>query len=99
VPLETLVAKFSNTKFEPSGFSEDSDIKYASSIYDAIARKLAAIFLNKQYTENGSTGEMSPNNKHQALDAPICNDCGTIMERTGANCHHCPACGSSSGCG
>lgn len=99
VPLETLVEKFSNTKFEPSGWSSDEDIKHASSIYDAMIRKLAAVFLNGTYKKNGSTGEMGQGNRHLALDAPICDDCGSLMERTGANCHHCPACGSSSGCG
>lgn len=99
VPLETLVEKFSNTKFEPAGFSSDADIRHATSIYDAVMRKLAAIFLNGQYKENGSTGEMGRGNKHLALDAPTCDDCGSLMERTGSNCHHCPACGSASGCG
>lgn len=99
VSLETLVEKFSNTKFEPSGFSSDSDIRHATSIYDAIVRKLAAVFLNGKYKENGKTGDMGQGSRHLALDAPICDDCGTLMERTGSNCHHCPACGSSSGCG
>lgn len=99
VPLNTLVEKFSNTKFEPSGWSADEDIKHASSIYDAMIRKLAAVFLNGDYVKNGSTGAMSKDNGHLALDAPICDDCGSLMERTGSNCHHCPACGSSSGCG
>jgi ribonucleoside-diphosphate reductase alpha chain len=98
VPLETLVDKFSNTKFEPSGFSSDIDIKHASSVYDALARKLAATFLNGKYTKTGGTGDMGEG-KLMALDVPICDHCGTLMERTGANCHHCPACGSSSGCG
>jgi ribonucleoside-diphosphate reductase alpha chain len=102
VPLETLVEKFSNTKFEPSGFSKDADIRHATSIYDAVMRKLAAIFLNGK-NGNGKTAEeiaeISANGSGVALDAPICDDCGTLMTRTGANCHSCPSCGSSSGCG
>ena len=98
VPLKTLVEKFSNTKFEPSGFSSDGDIVHATSIYDALARKLAATFLNGEYKGNGGTGGMTEG-KSMALDVPICDYCGTLTERTGANCHHCPACGSSSGCG
>ncbi len=30
-------------------------------------------------------------------DAPICPECGSLMERSGA-CHRCPNCGSTSGC-
>ena len=44
VPLEKFVDKFSHTKFEPAGFSTDPDIKFAHSIYDALMRKLAAVF-------------------------------------------------------
>jgi ribonucleoside-diphosphate reductase alpha chain len=102
VPLETLVEKFSNTKFEPSGFSPDADIRNATSLYDAFMRKLAAVFLNGE-NSNGKTAEeiaaISTNGSPVALDAPICDACGTLMTRTGANCHSCPSCGGSSGCG
>ncbi|HSJ51711.1 MAG TPA: vitamin B12-dependent ribonucleotide reductase [Actinomycetota bacterium] len=41
VPLETYVAKFINMKFEPSGMTNDPDIRFASSIVDYVFRRLA----------------------------------------------------------
>jgi hypothetical protein len=42
VPLKALVDKLTNTRFEPSGFTENPDIRYASSVLDYIARWLEA---------------------------------------------------------
>ncbi|MCI0633876.1 MAG: hypothetical protein L0206_08180 [Actinobacteria bacterium] len=41
VPLETYVTKFINMKFEPSGMTNDTDIRFASSIVDYVFRRLA----------------------------------------------------------
>lgn len=59
VPLEVLVQKFSHTKFEPMGYSTDPDIRFAHSIYDAIVRKLGAVFLHTQMS-NGHTDSEVP---------------------------------------
>jgi len=45
VPLEVLVAKFSHTRFEPSGFTTNPDIPIAKSIMDYIFRWLALKYL------------------------------------------------------
>jgi ribonucleoside-diphosphate reductase alpha chain len=45
VPLETFVAKLSNMRFEPMGFTNDPDVPTATSVVDYIARKLAIDFL------------------------------------------------------
>jgi ribonucleoside-diphosphate reductase alpha chain len=45
VPLQTLVDKFSHTRFEPSGFTKNPDIPIAKSITDYIFRWLASRFL------------------------------------------------------
>jgi ribonucleoside-diphosphate reductase alpha chain len=45
VPLETYVSKFTNMRFEPSGMTDDPDIRLASSILDYIFRRLALDFL------------------------------------------------------
>ncbi len=42
VPLETYVSKFINMKFEPSGMTNDPDIRFASSIVDYVFRRLGA---------------------------------------------------------
>jgi ribonucleoside-diphosphate reductase alpha chain len=41
VPLEDYASKFINMKFEPSGMTDDPDIRFASSIVDYVFRRLA----------------------------------------------------------
>ena len=48
VPLEVLVNKFSNSRFEPSGFTTNPDIPMAKSIMDYIFRFLAIKFLGEK---------------------------------------------------
>ena len=45
VPLETYVEKFINTRFEPSGMTNDPDIRFASSLVDYVFRRLAMDYL------------------------------------------------------
>jgi ribonucleoside-diphosphate reductase alpha chain len=45
VPLEAYVSKFINTKFEPSGMTNDSDIRFATSLVDYVFRRLALDYL------------------------------------------------------
>jgi len=49
VPLKALVDKLTNTRFEPSGFTENPSIRYASSVLDYIARWLGGKFLSTEY--------------------------------------------------
>src|SRR5207253_8285117 len=41
VPLEAFAQKFVNMRFEPSGMTNDPDIRFASSIVDYVFRRLA----------------------------------------------------------
>jgi len=119
IPFQKLVAKFSHTKFEPSGFSPDPDIRFASSMYDAIVRKLSAVFLTREEPIEVRPAN-SPYNGHDplpietalaptltpslaprqfdAMDSPVCDVCGTLTRRSGANCYICASCGTTSGC-
>jgi ribonucleoside-diphosphate reductase alpha chain len=45
VPLETFVRKFMNMRFEPAGMTDDPEIRFASSLVDYTARKLAIEYL------------------------------------------------------
>jgi ribonucleoside-diphosphate reductase alpha chain len=45
VPLETYVSKFMNMRFEPAGMTDDEEIRFATSIVDYVARKLALEYL------------------------------------------------------
>lgn len=49
VPLKALVDKLTNTRFEPSGFTENPSIRYSSSVLDYIARWLGGNFLSSEY--------------------------------------------------
>ncbi len=51
VPLQTLVDKFSHTRFEPSGFTKHPEIPIAKSITDYIFRWLASKFLSREGKE------------------------------------------------
>jgi ribonucleoside-diphosphate reductase alpha chain len=46
VPLEALVAKFTNMIFEPNGMTDDPDIRIAQSLVDYLARRLAIDYLD-----------------------------------------------------
>ena len=48
VPLEVLVNKFSHTRFEPAGFTNNPEIPIAKSITDYIFRWLASKFLSQE---------------------------------------------------
>ncbi|WP_127782438.1 vitamin B12-dependent ribonucleotide reductase [Rhodococcus sp. X156] len=41
VPLETYVSKFVNMRFEPSGMTDDPDVRIATSVVDYLFRRLA----------------------------------------------------------
>ncbi len=51
VPLETFVEKFINMKFEPSGMTNDPDVRFASSLVDYIFRRLALDYLPPEKRE------------------------------------------------
>jgi ribonucleoside-diphosphate reductase alpha chain len=64
VPLEALVRKFSHQRFEPSGVTNNKEIRNASSIIDYIFRWLALEFIP------GYREEHSPNHGQQELPIP-----------------------------
>jgi len=64
VPLKALVDKLTNTRFEPSGFTENPSIRYATSVLDYIARWLGGKFLSSEYlkprTASGESEQVQP---------------------------------------
>ncbi|MGZ6544188.1 MAG: vitamin B12-dependent ribonucleotide reductase [Actinomycetota bacterium] len=52
VPLEAYVSKFINTKFEPSGMTNDPDIRFATSLVDYVFRRLALDHLTLEVRES-----------------------------------------------
>ena len=51
VPLEVYVSKFSHMRFEPSGMTNDADIRVAKSIVDYIFRWMGKKFLSTEQQE------------------------------------------------
>src|SRR5437764_616061 len=58
VPLEVYVSKFAHMRFEPSGMTNDSDIRVAKSIVDYIFRWMGKRFLSVEHQEE--VGILSP---------------------------------------
>jgi ribonucleoside-diphosphate reductase alpha chain len=62
VPLKTLVDKFSHTRFEPSGFTNNPEIPFAKSVTDYVFRYLGSRFLDtdappdEQETQSDAVG-------------------------------------------
>ena len=48
VPLQVLVDKFSHARFEPSGMTQNPEVRFAKSIVDYIFRWMATKFLSKE---------------------------------------------------
>jgi ribonucleoside-diphosphate reductase alpha chain len=59
VPLESLVKKFAYQRFEPSGFTKNSDIRNATSITDYVFRWLGCQFI-KGYKEATAPSRSQP---------------------------------------
>jgi ribonucleoside-diphosphate reductase alpha chain len=106
VSLDILIAKFSHTRFEPSGWTGVKEIGYAKSITDYIFRWLALKFLPPTTPSSTGVGAEAtvPAPAHlpvsglgeMAGDAPACKSCGAIMSKNGSG-YRCENCGSTSG--
>ena len=59
VPLEALVRKFAHVRFEPSGFTQNPDIRNAASIIDYVFRWMAFQFI-PGYREANSPNRYQP---------------------------------------
>ncbi len=67
VPLEVYVSKFSHMRFEPSGMTNDADIRVAKSIVDYIFRWMGKKFLSTDQQEEA--GILTPEVKQRLAAA------------------------------
>jgi ribonucleoside-diphosphate reductase alpha chain len=67
VPLEVYVSKFSHMRFEPSGMTNDADIRVAKSIVDYIFRWMGKKFLSVEQQEE--VGILTPEVKARLAQA------------------------------
>src|SRR6056297_3048137 len=66
VPLAAYVAKFMNMRFEPAGMTDDDEVRFATSVVDFLARKLALEYL--PYDEREALGIYTVEERTQMLD-------------------------------
>jgi ribonucleoside-diphosphate reductase alpha chain len=66
VPLETFVEKFTNLRFEPSGMTDDADIRMAQSMMDYIFRRLALDYLD--FDTRSALGLYTASERARALE-------------------------------
>lgn len=83
VPLETYVAKFTNLRFEPSGMTDDPDVRIAQSLMDYVFRRLAldhldfehraalSIYTSAERERQAETGEFTPDDVLHSEDTGI----------------------------
>ncbi len=67
VPLEVYVSKFSHMRFEPSGMTNDADIRVAKSLVDYIFRWMGKKFLTTDQQE--VAGILTPEVKERLAQA------------------------------
>ncbi len=106
VPLEAYVAKFINMKFEPSGMTNDPDIRFATSLVDYVFRRLALDHLPedkrealgiRSIEERKQVAAAEVSEKTEPLPVPVAQDPIEIAERSqsqAADAPLCYACGS-----
>jgi ribonucleoside-diphosphate reductase alpha chain len=89
VPLEAYVSKFVNMRFEPSGMTDDPDVRMAQSIMDYIFRRLALDYLPYEkragmsiFTAEERAGQLDESSGHgsEAPVAEINEDLGDTPE-------------------
>jgi ribonucleoside-diphosphate reductase alpha chain len=108
VPLEAFVSKFINTKFEPSGMTNDPDIRFATSMVDYVFRRLALDHLppekrdalgirsieERKQTASSEAAEKTPPAASTAPQAVAPIELSEKLEAHAADAPLCYSCGS-----
>lgn len=100
VPLEFLVNKFSHVRFEPSGWTNNSQIPYAKSIIDYIFRWMASKFLSPEEQAAvgvqpvlSDTAAAGPTPEPRQPSLPLGNSDNAHLFVNQADAPPCPTCG------
>jgi ribonucleoside-diphosphate reductase alpha chain len=100
VPLKALVDKFSHTRFEPSGFTNNRDIPIAKSVMDYVFRFLGQRFLHgeAEVMDEQETAPESTGLSRAEPRAAVAGGSGTAPAPYGivnqSDAPGCPDCGS-----
>ena len=98
VPLQTLVDKFTHTRFEPSGFTDEyPEIPMAKSVMDYIFRSIASKFLSRERQEAAGVILREPT-AEATLEVETATNGGSAHEKVtflyqqdAPSCHDCGA--------
>jgi len=71
VPLRALVDKFCNSRFEPSGYTGNPEIRYAKSVVDYIGRWLGGKFISPDYLDHDGTATEQESPAQVVKSAPV----------------------------
>jgi ribonucleoside-diphosphate reductase alpha chain len=107
VPLKVLVNKFNHVRFEPSGVTNNKDIRFAKSIIDYIFRWLALKFMPSEEAQqfkvtetpgakptNGSSAAAAPSAAKGAAAVNLFEQQEKVTFVAQADAPACPDCGS-----
>ena len=100
VPLDKLVDKFTNTRFEPSGFTTNPQIRSCTSVIDYVFQWLKLEFQEEDYLEDADEAYKKAIEvpiSALLLDGPNCSVCGGLTQRSGS-CFVCRSCATTTGC-
>jgi len=78
VPLEALVNKFSHTRFEPAGFTNNPDIPIAKSVMDYVFRYLGNKYLNASNVAELPQAEVAAPEEPAPLRAAVAGGRGDV---------------------
>ena len=106
VPMKVLVDKFSHTRFEPSGYTTNPEIRYAKSLMDYIFQWLGMKFPEEAVAEGGGTPkasaeagaaqEVAPREVELTKDqAAILNEAEKAIFQAQSDAPPCHSCGST----
>lgn len=114
VPLEALVSKYTNMRFEPAGITDDPDVRMSTSIVDYVFRRLAIDYL--PYDERAELGILTseervadvnaesgatPGQTHEPtvkVDSPVKHDAPMCMD-CGVEMRRAGSCHACDSCG
>lgn len=102
VPLDVLLKSSRNTSFAPNGITDNSEVRFATSVPDFIAKFLEKTVKDQEETqvkidEKVSTTSSEKVSEKLEFDGRTCPVCGNLTVITGT-CSGCPTCGFSAGC-
>ncbi len=114
VPLEVLVRKFTHTRFEPSGWTNNEEIPLAKSVMDYIFRWMGNKFLSDDEAEDAERAALNSNPPKRPSELPNVEEKErAVYEKqsdappcsncgsimiNNGTCYACPNCGTTTGC-